>query len=149
MKIAKIRRYFFHAFYHFRHRMVLRNDSANTIHRGLFMCNTCGGCNQCNQTRNNNCGCVNLLSEVADAINNFFTNPCGCGCGCNNQWQRGFESGYSARGNSRTWRNGFERGWAARANNGCGCYGYNEKNGYDAYYARQYGLNGNRNCCSL
>ena len=130
------------------------------------MCNTCG-----NNGRNTGCGCVNLLNEFADAINNFFTNPCGCGCGNNNQWRNGFTSGWNARGNSRTWRNGFESGWQARGNNGCGCgcgCGNNRNsqcgcgcNGtanlsnftccgnYDDYYARQYGLNGNGSCCSL
>ena len=130
------------------------------------MCNTCGGSNRnCNNQRNTNCGCVNLLNEFADAINNFFTNPCGCGCnnGNNAQWRNGFESGYVARGNSRAWRTGFESGWQARANNGCGCgcnNGTNTLNGttnlsnftccgnYDDYYARQYGLNGNGCCCS-
>ena len=102
------------------------------------MCNTCGssGCG-CNNGNNSNGGCVNLLRELSDAINNFFTNP--CSCGCNNQWRNGFQSGYAARGNSPAWRNGFESGWQARANNGgCGC---SNNGNYDSYYARQYGLN--------
>lgn len=126
------------------------------------MCNSCGCSNQ--NGNNSGCGCVNLLNELSDAINNFFTNPCNCGCSGNNnsQWRNGFESGWNAYGNSRSWRNGFESGWQARSNNGCGCNGNgNSRNGtanlsnltccgnYDPYYAQQYGLNGNGSCCSL
>ena len=126
------------------------------------MCNTCGCSNRNgNNQRNSNCGCVNLLNEFADAINNFFTNPCNSCSGNNNcQWRNGFESGWNARGNSRTWRNGFESGWNARSNNcGCGCSNNNGGTpnwsnytccgNYDDYYARQYGLNGNGCSCSL
>ena len=116
------------------------------------MCNTCGSSNcGCNHGNNSNCGCVNLLNELADAINNFFTNPCNSCGGNNNQWRNGFQSGYAARGNSPAWRSGFESGWQARSNNGCGCSNNNGRTvnlsnltccgNYDSYYARQYGLN--------
>lgn len=122
------------------------------------MCNSCGCSNH--GGNNSNSGCVNLLNELADAINNFFTNPCNRCSGNNNaQWRSGFQSGWQARGNSPSWRNGFESGWNARANSGCGCSQHNNSTvnlsnltccgNYDPYYARQYGLGGNGCSCSL
>lgn len=112
------------------------------------MCNTCG-CPNCrgnnNNGRNSHCGCCNLLNEFANALNNFFTDPCdrhcNCGCGNNNAWRNGFRSGWDARGN----------------NNGCGCggnrsrdlSGYTDCGNYDSYYARQYGLCSSGCSCNL
>lgn len=139
-------------------------------HRGLDMCNTC--CSSNFGGRNSNCGCVNLLCEFANALNNFFTDPCNRGCGCK----------CKCNGTRNAWRNGFIDGWdSAREHCGCGCNGGNNRSGcgcgcnggnnrggcgcgchhthdlsaltdcgnYDAYYARQYGLTRNGCCCSL
>ncbi len=77
------------------------------------------GCNSCNCNRCSFCDFLNTLLYGSNR------SGCGChnhGCGCNNNWRGGCNScGCNSCAN----------------NNNCGCF--------DAYYARQYGLN--MGCC--
>lgn len=127
-------------------------NSCNGCGRSLFdtlfgcPCRRCGcncGCGRDNDCRSNGCGCNAAQASVRAAENALAAAraaareaSCGCndGCGCNGGWTR-----VSVPVSGRLWLNfsenrGREGGYGFNATN------FNGNDGFDAYYARQYGL---------